>query len=115
MGYCQNILLLGQLAVFVVCRFIELKTDKIAQYESTLMCTKLCSFVLFPSFLISGIAFGSARFGQGNALSPILLDNVGCIGSETRLLDCTNTGIGNHNCAHSEDAGVRCSPLQGQI
>ena len=39
----------------------------------------------------------------------IFLHNVFCIGSESRLIDCTHRGIGVHNCDHSEDAGVRCT------
>ena len=39
----------------------------------------------------------------------ILLDNVHCAGSESRLIDCPHNGIGIHNCVHLEDAGVRCS------
>ena len=31
-----------------------------------------------------------------------------CSGTESRLIDCQNIGIGNHNCVHSEDAGVTC-------
>ncbi len=50
-----------------------------------------------------------AQFGQGTATTLILLDNVGCIGPEARLIDCSHNGLGQHNCAHSEDAGVRCS------
>ena len=52
------------------------------------------------------IARSQAFFGQGSG--TILLDNVGCTGTETRLIDCPSNGIGIHNCAHSEDAGVTC-------
>ena len=47
-----------------------------------------------------------ASFGQGSG--PILLDNVLCSGSESQLARCTHNGVGNHNCGHSEDAGVVC-------
>ena len=52
-------------------------------------------------------ARSSAAFGQGTG--PIFLDNLGCTGNEARLFDCPNNGIGMHNCAHSEDAGVVCN------
>lgn len=35
------------------------------------------------------------------------MDDVGCTASETRLIDCPFSL--NHNCRHSEDAGVRCT------
>ncbi len=50
------------------------------------------------------IARTRAFFGQGTV--PILLDNVACVGTESRLLSCTY--LSTHNCAHSEDAGVTC-------
>ena len=53
---------------------------------------------------VGAVARGSAFFGQGT--DPILLDDVACTGSETRLIDCTYAST--HNCAHSEDAGVTC-------
>ena len=41
---------------------------------------------------------------------PILLDNVGCLGTESSLLECSHLGIGVYpNCIHYEDAGVRCT------
>ena len=47
-----------------------------------------------------------ATFGQGNG--PIYIDNLACTGTEPRLLAC---GYDSHttDCAHTEDAGIRCS------
>ena len=55
----------------------------------------------------SGTALSRAFYGQGTG--SIWLDGVGCVGNELRLWDCTNDGIGIHNCFHSEDASVQCS------
>ncbi|XP_066498187.1 scavenger receptor cysteine-rich domain superfamily protein [Hoplias malabaricus] len=49
----------------------------------------------------------SARFGQGSG--PILLDDVGCSGSESSITSCSHNGFNIHNCGHSEDASVVCS------
>ena len=46
--------------------------------------------------------------GFSDGTGDIWLDNVQCRGTETRLVDCPHLPIGTHNCAHSEDAGVRC-------
>ena len=61
-------------------------------------------------FSTSGaLAHNNAYFGRGTGI--ILLDNVGCIGGESRLLDCSNSGIGvySSNCDHGDDAGVTCN------
>ena len=39
----------------------------------------------------------------------IWLDDVNCLGSETRLIDCSASPLGQHNCIHFEDIGVRCA------
>ncbi|XP_071506652.1 scavenger receptor cysteine-rich domain-containing group B protein-like [Diadema antillarum] len=58
----------------------------------------------------------SAYFGPGSDSQPILMDDVGCSGSERMLADCYFRGWGNHNCHHSEDAGVVCSaPDDGAV
>ena len=49
--------------------------------------------------LTSGFADGAGR---------IWLDNVRCVGTETRLINCPAGALGTNACGHSSDAGVRC-------
>ena len=56
----------------------------------------------------SGIAIGSAGFGQGSG--SIWLSSVTCTGTESTLASCGHLGVGiNINCYHHEDAGVTCT------
>ena len=59
--------------------------------------------------LVGAMAYSLAQFGEG--IGPIVLDDVQCNPSiHRRLLDCPHPGLRQHNCRHSEDAGVSCSP-----
>ena len=54
----------------------------------------------------SGSAVSFAAFGQGTG--TILLDEVSCTTSKSNIFECRHNGFKNHDCSHSEDAGVRC-------
>ncbi|XP_071819987.1 scavenger receptor cysteine-rich domain-containing protein DMBT1-like isoform X2 [Apostichopus japonicus] len=54
-----------------------------------------------------GDAEDTRQFGRGTG--RIWLDDVRCLGTESRLDSCSHRGWGVHNCDHYDDAGVRCS------
>ncbi|KAK6179250.1 hypothetical protein SNE40_011654 [Patella caerulea] len=59
-----------------------------------------------------GFATGTAVlraqiFGHGTG--PIWLNDVGCIGTEMNIRDCTNSGFSPRNCDHGGDVGVICN------
>ena len=67
---------------------------------------------LSPIFIhLGSYALNLASFGQGTGI--IYLDDVECIGNETRLVDCGNNGIAGHNCGHLEDASAVCQGKEG--
>ena len=61
-----------------------------------------CSVILGPT------ATTSASFGEGSG--PILLNSVGCLGTEQRLIDCPSGVV--TRCTHALDAGIRCQAVQ---
>ena len=60
---------------------------------------------------IGTMIFGLAHFGEGSG--NIWIDEAACTGEEQTLLECPANPIGVSNCAHLEDAGIRC--LRGMI
>ena len=69
-------------------------------------CLYRCPFSV--SWLYSG---GRAIYsGFTDGTGQIWLDDVRCRGTESRLIDCDANPLGQNNCLHNEDAGVRCIP-----
>lgn len=68
-----------------------------------------CSSSLHNYVTAAVETFGMATFGEGTG--PIWLDDVTCSGLENKLLDCYSNGLGENNCDHTEDAGVRCEGM----
>ena len=64
----------------------------------------VCRMLGFPAAIR---AVSGARFGRGQG--RIVLDNVQCQGREQNLADCRHNGFFQHNCQHTEDAGVVCA------
>lgn len=60
----------------------------------------------FDTFHSAATFNRNVYFESGNG--GIFLSDMHCNGSESRLIDCNHSGIGVHNCQHSNDVGLRC-------
>ena len=73
----------------------------VCHLSTTLEETVMDVFTFSPP---GAVAHSAAHFGPG--AGPIFLDEVDCSGTEANLTSCPH--IHDHNCRHSEDAGVSC-------
>ena len=83
----------------VVCRQLGYSRFR-KQLHITYWDNALCNLILCADI----IAYGGARYGEGSG--PVYIDNVGCLGNESRLTECTYSS--GSTCPHSQDAGVQC-------
>ena len=61
----------------------------------------------YANFFSGAISHRSSFFGRGD--SVVILDSIGCIGTETKLIDCAaGTSIPSYCSLHHYDAGVTC-------
>ncbi|XP_061856805.1 neurotrypsin-like isoform X1 [Colius striatus] len=72
--------------------------------------TELAAQVVCRQLGFSGPATLASEGDYGAGQGFILLDDVACVGTELSLLDCPHSNWGQHDCSHTEDVGVRCSP-----
>ena len=70
-------------------------------HDATVVCRQL-------NYTRALAAYTSSYFGAGSG--GVLMDNVQCTGTETRLQNCPFKGWGRHDCGttHEHDAGVQC-------
>ena len=77
--------------------------------------TKVCFpsmymfLILFILLVWTGQTLPNVYFSQGSG--PIFLDSVACSGTESTLLSCNSSKVGDNSCVHTDDVGVRCSGI----
>ena len=74
--------------------------DSFTSLDAQVACSQLGFFAAGAQVL--------TRFAVPDGTGQIWLDDLGCRGTETRLIDCPARLLGRHNCGHSEDVGVSC-------
>ncbi|KAM9703287.1 scavenger receptor cysteine-rich domain-containing protein DMBT1-like isoform 1-T2 [Menidia menidia] len=90
----------GRVEVFYEGQWGTVCDDRWGLQEAAVVCRELnCGNALTVKY--------KAFFGRGH--DQVWLDDIDCTGHEKSLADCPHRGFGEHDCDHSEDAGVICS------
>ena len=91
----------GRVEVFLDGEWGTVCDDLFAEVDATVVCRQLG--------YTGGVPYtGGLPYDPGPGSGPIHLDDVGCAGTESRLIDCAYDD--SPNCFHFEDVGVLCSP-----
>ena len=92
----------------VVCRQLGSGEDRLCDwpYSNTGV---LCTLTLLSSYIDTNniVAIQDGQLFGNNSLS-VSLDNFMCLGSESKLLQCSHGDIHQYNCDSSNVAGVIC-------
>ncbi len=60
------------------------------------------------------LIISSYSFSQASLFTPTWLDELRCLGTERRLVDCPANTIGDEDCTHSEDVALICTTGKSQ-
>jgi len=89
----------GRIEVFYAGEWGTVCDDDFTGVDAQVVCQQL--------FGTDAVAYATgAYFGQGSG--RIWMDDLACVSDEATLWDCSRSDWGDHNCFHSEDAGVQC-------
>ena len=97
----DNTKLTGRVEVFTGDQWGTVCGDTWDMNDANVVCRQLG----FPQ---ASQAYRGATHGEGSG--PIWMSNVACLGSESYLHECRNSGWGGW-CTHSRDASVQCSSV----
>ena len=90
----------GRVEIFRVGQWGTICSDEWDHKDADVVCRQLG---------YSGAEAVPAVTHYGLGKGQIWLDDLQCRGNETNLGQCAHGGWAQHNCNHSQDAGVRCS------
>lgn len=96
----------GRLEIYHDSEWGTICVDSFGSAEAIVACRQL-GFLTATRFGTVGLL----GFARASIFTPTWLDEVDCIGFESRLASCNNNGFGNEDCDHSQDVAVACTGI----